>query len=58
MKEIKVLIQQLRNYPNNFFVYPFKGTKTVISGLIVCDKDGVKVGFIPTGVNDGKVIID
>lgn len=57
MKEIKMLVRQLRGYPNNWFVYPDEsvfGDK----GLRICDKDGQSEGFIETGVNDGKVIID
>ena len=62
MKEIKILMQQLRNYPSNFFVYPqqpnpgeviFSGMK---DGLVVCDMDGNQQGFIETG-GKGEVII-
>jgi len=63
MKEIKILIQQLRSYPNNFFVHP--GSQCDLPeddyspdyieehtkrGLIVCDMNGVQQGFIETGV--------
>jgi len=62
MKEIKILIQQLRSYPDNFFVYPSsqcdlpEGTYSpnyveehTVSGLVVCDMNGVQQGFIETG---------
>jgi len=62
MKEIKILIQQLRSYPDNFFAYPGsrcdlpEGGYTpgyieehTIPGLFICDMDGVQQGFIKTG---------
>lgn len=66
MKEIKILIQQLRNYPNNFFVYSnplgcvglpetLAGEHTKV-GLIVCDMDGIQQGFIETGGKEGVII--
>ena len=63
MKEIKHLIQQLRNYPSNLFIFPVKyedmkhnpPMKTE-EGLIICDKDGVQLGYIKTG-GSGEVII-
>jgi len=69
MKEIRILMQQLRNYPSNLFVFPSEEpTKETVDapwddskwkyGLTVCDKDGKQQGFIETGTNDGKVIID
>jgi len=59
MKEIKVLMQQLRNYPSNLFVCPeMKYSLDSEDGLIIVDKDGKQQGFIKTGANDGKVIID
>ena len=68
MKEIRILQQQLRNYPNNWFVYPLEETiyndqlvqpkAFTRDGLVVCDKDGEEKGFIQLGTNDGKVIID
>jgi len=64
MKEIKVLIQQLRNYPNNFFVYPIKYEDVKhdppmkpVYGLVVCNIQGEEQGFIETGTNDGNVVI-
>ena len=62
MKEIRILIQQLRNYPNNFFVYPVYGQlvdenyPTQNPGLVVCDMDGNQQGFIETGGEEGVVI--
>jgi len=69
MKEIKVLIQQLRNYPNNFFVYPQsicelpeggyspeyveEHTK---SGLAICSYLGEVQDFIETGGKEGVII--
>lgn len=62
MKEIKILIQQLRNYPNNFFVVPtinpddeFQPTKFTY-GLTVCNHLGEEQGFIETGGKEGVVI--
>ncbi len=60
MKEIKILIQQLRNYPNNFFVYPvmplYNGEEHNRQGLRVCDMNGEQQGFIETGSCKGVVI--
>ena len=66
MREIKTLIQQLRNYPNNLFVYPEiitageygEAIPTTKAGLKVIDIHGQEEGFIELGTNDGKVIID
>ena len=57
MKEIKVLIQQLRNYPNNLFVYPQEETDENKPGLVVCNLKGEEKGFIETGTADGNVVI-
>lgn len=64
MKEIKILIQQLRNYPNNFFVYPTKyedlkhdPPMKPVYGLTVCDVDRQEQGFIETG-GKGEVVIE
>jgi len=66
MKEIKTLIQQLRNYPNNLFVYPQEPgpdmygnteSKTNKSGLVVCNLEGKEQGFIELGANNGNVVI-
>lgn len=67
MKEIRILIQQLRNYPNNFFVYPVGSPNVLIhdeelqphiyhAGLLICNHLGEKQGFIETG-GEGEVII-
>lgn len=70
MKEIKILLQQLRSYPDNFFVCPrvevtieatFEETYPIVDkdmpqGLIVCDMDGIQQGFIETGGKEGVVI--
>lgn len=58
MKEIKVLIQQLRNYPSNFFVYPTKEVELeeLKDGLIICDMHGEEQGFIETGGEKDVVI--
>jgi len=66
MKEIKILIQQLRSYPDNFFVYsqeeqdpeyttrsPEDNNRT---GLVVTDYLGKEQGFIETGGKEGVVI--
>jgi len=58
MKEIRILMQQLRNYPSNLFVYPQEATDELKGGLVVVDVNGSEQGFIETGTNDGKVIID
>ena len=59
MKEIRILMQQLRNYPSNFFVYPAKETENeeLKDGLIVCDVHGEEQGFIETGGDSNKVIV-
>lgn len=65
MKEIRILTQQLKNYPNNFFVYPSKEPSDYTvdhvyewkDGLVVCDMDGEQQGFIETG-GEGEVIIE
>lgn len=61
MKEIKILQRQLRNYPDNLFVFPcaekLSSDVDKLAGLGICDKDGNQVGFIQIGTNDGKVII-
>ena len=65
MKEIIILIQQLRNYPNNFFVHPEvmwlpdgEGSITTksVEGLAICDMEGNQQGFIETG-GKGEVVI-
>ena len=62
MKEIRILIQQLRGYPNNFFVYPVTENVDVLGdgnleeGLLVCDKDGDQQGYIETG-GQGEVVV-
>ncbi|KKN74232.1 hypothetical protein LCGC14_0393180 [marine sediment metagenome] len=66
MKEIKILIQQLRNYPNNLFVHPADYTNDELEdeelagkiGLDIVDKDGNWQGFIRTGINDRTVITE
>lgn len=45
MKEIKILIQNLRNYPNNYFVIASERG----DGLEVIDKDGEPQGTIDLG---------
>jgi len=63
MKEIKTLMQQLRSYPSNFFVYP-KDTRDMLEdevlsgtiGLSVCNHLGEEQGFIETGGEEGIVI--
>lgn len=60
MKEIALLLKQLRNYPPNFFVYPNplgrEGLPPTIGidsntreGLVVCDVDKEEMGFIELG---------
>ena len=68
MKEIKILIQQLRSYPDNFFAYPAElwpikdGHTDMVSdrpikrGLTICDMDGNQQGFIETGGKEGVII--
>uniref|UniRef100_A0A6M3LTY7 Uncharacterized protein n=1 Tax=viral metagenome TaxID=1070528 RepID=A0A6M3LTY7_9ZZZZ len=57
MREIKTLIQQLRNYPNNLFVYTQEESEDNKSGLVVCNLAGEEQGFIELGSNDGQVIL-
>lgn len=68
MKEIKTLLQQLRNYPDNFFVRPstqypmkdghtdFASDRPIKIGLVICNHLGEEQGFIDTG-GEGDVII-
>ncbi|KKK55869.1 hypothetical protein LCGC14_3070240 [marine sediment metagenome] len=72
MKEIKTLMQQLREYPNNFFVHPgtlypikdglkdghtdFTSDRPIKNGLVVCNHLGEEQGFIETGGKEGVVI--
>ena len=63
MKEIKVLMQQLRQYPNNFFVRPTKyedmkhnPPMEPVYGLIVCNHLGEGQGFIETGGEEGVIV--
>ncbi len=56
MKEIKVLMQNLRNYPNNFFVIPDLDKETGNGGLEIVDKDGNRQGYIETGIRKDIVI--
>lgn len=62
MKEIKVLIRQLKKYPENFFIYPQEQAdeheidNPPRLGLVVCSVDGQEQGFIETGSSDGVVI--
>ena len=56
MKEIKILIRNLKQYPDNFFVYPTIKNEE-FRGLVVCDMDGVEKDFIETG-GKGEVIIE
>jgi len=68
MREIKTLIQQLRNYPNNLFVYPNPLGRTGLpdniganaetrEGLVVCNLKGEEQGFIEIGTNNGQVVL-
>lgn len=50
MKEIKILIQNLRNFPSHFFVIAKPGN------LEVVDKDGDLMGEIKTGDNSSEVV--
>ena len=52
MKEIRILIQQLRNYPNNFFasIEPDKN-----GNLTICDVEKEEQGAIEIG--DKETII-
>jgi len=56
VKEIKVVIQQLRNYPNNLFVYPALNNNQF--GLVICDLKGKQIDFVKTGSNNGEVVVD
>jgi len=56
MKEIRILIRDLKSFPNNWFVYPQETKDTDREGLVVCNMDGEEQGFIDIGTNDGKVI--
>lgn len=62
MKEIKILKQQLRNYPDNWFVYSqerldeYEVDNPPSLGLVVCTHTGEEKGFIELG-GEGEVII-
>ncbi len=62
MKEIKILLKQLRSYPENSFITtqegfspfkPYEGRE----GLIVRDVNGYRLGFIETGAGT-EVVTD
>ena len=56
MKEIRILMQNLRSYPNNLFIIPDVDLETENGGLQIVDKDGNKIGYIETGVRKDIVI--
>jgi len=59
MLEIKILMRELRSYPNNYFAYPQeeKPDETRTTGsLVVCDVNGITKGVIETG-NDKKILV-
>lgn len=65
MKEIKTLIRNLRQYPDNLFVHPVKYEDMKHSppmkptyGLVVCNHLGEEQGFIELGTNDGNVVVN
>ena len=64
MKEITILMRELRNYPSNLFVYSVKyedlkhdPPMSPVYGLVVCNIKGEEQGFINLGTNDGKVVL-
>uniref|UniRef100_A0A6M3KTX4 Uncharacterized protein n=1 Tax=viral metagenome TaxID=1070528 RepID=A0A6M3KTX4_9ZZZZ len=58
MREIKTLIQQLRNYPNNLFVYTQEESEDNKSGLVVCNLAGEEQGFIELGTDNRQVVVN
>jgi len=60
MLEIKILMRELRNYPNNYFAYPreekLDGETRTTGSLVVCDVNGITKGVIETG-NDKKILV-
>ena len=64
MREIKTLMAELRNYPNNLFVYPLDEKDSDLlrltiprHGLVVCDLIGEEQGFIELGTDNRQVVI-
>ena len=61
MREIKILLRNLRNYPDNFFVVVedvvIEG-KDREPGLKVVDVRGNEQGYIEIGLGIDKVIIE
>jgi len=55
-KEIRILIQELRKYPNNFFVYLSEESEDTKPGLVVKEYKGEEVGFIKVGGEEDFVL--
>ena len=52
MKEIKILLRELRNYPDNMFIYPQESSEDSKPGLVVKKHTGEEIGFIELGDED------
>jgi len=61
MKEIKTLMQELRQYPNHLFIYPINipndKEDDPLQGLVVCNSKGVREGYIELG-DRSEVVVD
>ena len=58
MKEIKILIRNLRQYPDNSFVVPDTDSETENGGLEVIDVDGKHLGYIEISMRKDIVITE
>jgi hypothetical protein len=63
VKELKVLIQQLRNYPSNLFIVPVvlqddkhNPPHAPVYGLSIVNVQGEEQGFINTGDTGGVTV--
>lgn len=56
MKEVRILIKELRSYPDNAFVEVQPETGELKPGLVVRDLLGVEYGFIEIGGEKGIVV--
>jgi len=61
MKEIRTLMQELRQYPNHLFVYPINEPgdeeEDTLQGLMVCNSEGRREGYIELG-DRSEVVVD
>jgi len=65
MKELRILIKQLNQYPSNLFAIPtirrdtrHKTPHVPVYGLTICNVKGEEIDFIRLGTNDGEVVLE